>query len=181
MSSIWNFFIVQIPNFTIVNKFVCRSQSPGTSQKEIINNHIYILCGAMPLLGVITIRFFLHFQNQIAVVCKYALFWRTKKALHQRVVGKNEFLHWNWQNLSGVNIWQCVTCSVGSYVFWLIYSTFFHEGIEKRHVIMDTVFCSGRDMTTPLTNWYDSFHPVSSAQCWNITSECKEVQCWGFF
>lgn len=46
----------------------------------------------MPLLGVITIRFFLHFQNQIAVVCKYALFWRTKKALHQRVVGKNEFL-----------------------------------------------------------------------------------------
>lgn len=46
----------------------------------------------MPLLGVITIRFFLHFQNQIAVVCKYALFWRTEKALHQRVVGKNEFL-----------------------------------------------------------------------------------------
>lgn len=46
---------------------------------------------------------------------------------------------------------------------------------------MDTVFCSGRDMTTPLTNWYDSFHPVSSAQCWNITSECREVQCFGFF
>lgn len=46
---------------------------------------------------------------------------------------------------------------------------------------MDTVFCSGRDMTTPLSNWYDSFHPVSSAQCWNITSECREVQCWGFF
>lgn len=46
---------------------------------------------------------------------------------------------------------------------------------------MDTVFCSGRDMTTPLTNWYDSFHPVSSALCWNITSECREVQCWGFF
>lgn len=46
---------------------------------------------------------------------------------------------------------------------------------------MDTVFCSGRDMTTPLSNWYDSFHPVSSAQCWNITSECREVQCWGVF
>lgn len=69
----------------------------------------------------------------------------------------------------------------GFYVFWLIYSTFFHEGIEKRHVIMDTVFCSGRDMTTPLTNWYDSFHPVSSALCWNITSECREVQCFLFF
>lgn len=41
---------------------------------------------------------------------------------------------------------------------------------------MDTVFCSGRDMTMPLTNWYDSFHLVSSAQCLNITGECNEVQ-----
>lgn len=64
---------------------------------------------------------------------------------------------------------------MGFYVFWLIYLIFFYEGIEKWYVIMDIVFCLGRDMIMLLINWYDSFYFVLSVLCWNIISECKEV------